>query len=408
MKDKKYFVIIILLAVSFVITSVIIVVRSNVVRRDVEYHVGSVGAASVISSRSSALRDSLRFMTGENLKHSLVLLQNKNSLLDEYPELKKISLEVNGLQAYISKNNAVNISDLEADLIKIKNDCDKAISAGRKKLGADSEQLAGYWGYTHFIITIACMFMILVCYMALSLIKAKQLLKKRNEELYSVNKEMEAFSYSVAHDLRAPLRSVNSYAHMLNENYSQTLGDEGKRFITIIRSNAIKMGKLIDDLLEFSRLGRQKLKKETIDMNALTLEIVADIERSTSHHAKIKIGDLHNLYGDPGLIKQAMFNLISNAIKYSSKKENPVVQISSEEKNEGTVFSVKDNGAGFDMKYANKLFNVFQRLHGEKEFEGTGIGLAIVHQIIGKHNGKVFAEGKVNEGAFFCFILPKN
>jgi PAS domain S-box-containing protein len=232
--------------------------------------------------------------------------------------------------------------------------------------------------------------------------------KKAEDKLQAVNKELEAFSYSVSHDLRAPLRAINGYAEILNEDYGTKLDDEGKRIIEIIRENATRMGILIDDLLSFSRLGRKEIQMTEIDMNEMTEGIMIELSKSMTLKAKIKIDKLHEVKADYGLLRQVMFNLISNAVKYSSKKENPVVEISSEEKNDEIIFSVKDNGAGFDMQYADKLFGVFQRLHSQDEFEGTGVGLAIVQRIISRHNGRSWAEGKVNEGAVFYFSLPKN
>ncbi len=226
-----------------------------------------------------------------------------------------------------------------------------------------------------------------------------------NKQLAAVNKELEAFSYSVSHDLRAPLRAVNGYAQMLNEDYGTKLDQEGKRILNVIKYNATRMGTLIDELLAFSRLGRKEIQKANLPMNKLTEEALAVFNKSALHHAEIKLKQLHNAKGDYSLLHQVMFNLISNAVKYSSKNKNPVVEISSEQKNGEIIFSVKDNGAGFDMRYANKLFGVFQRLHSQEEFEGTGVGLAIVQRIILKHGGKVWAEGKVNEGATFNFSL---
>ena len=232
--------------------------------------------------------------------------------------------------------------------------------------------------------------------------------KDAEDQLKEVNKELESFSYSVSHDLRAPLRALNGYAQMLNEDYSQLLDEEGKRIIDAIKYNSKKMGLLIDDLLAFSKLGRKEMQKKEIDMNELTEGVLFDLNKSVKHCAEIKIGNLHKVTADYGLLHQVMFNLISNAVKYSSKKENPVVEIFSKENNGEIIFSVKDNGAGFDMQYADKLFGVFQRLHSQEDFEGTGVGLAIVQRVIAKHRGKVWAESKVNEGAIFNFSLIKN
>ncbi len=232
--------------------------------------------------------------------------------------------------------------------------------------------------------------------------------KKAEEQLLEVNKELESFSYSVAHDLRAPLRSVHGYAAILNHDYEKILDAEGKRIVENIKHNASKMGQLIDDLLSFSRLGRKKIQLSKISMSELTKEALFEINKSMSHKANIIIGNLPDVMGNYSLLYLVMLNLVSNAIKYSSKKEKPIIQISSEVKNGEIMFSIKDNGAGFDMKYANKLFGIFQRLHTEREFEGTGLGLAIAYRIITKHGGKIWAEGKVNTGATFNFTLLNN
>ena len=232
--------------------------------------------------------------------------------------------------------------------------------------------------------------------------------KLAEQQLLEVNKELEAFSYSVAHDLRSPLRSVHGYAEVLNQDYGKVLDAEGVRILENIKRNATKMGRLIDDLLDFARLGRKELQLSKINMNDLVQDVLTEMSRSISYKAIMEVGQLDNVMGDYSLLYQVVFNLISNAVKYSSKIEAPVIQIYSEAKSDEVIFTVKDNGAGFDMEYASMLFGVFRRLHTEREFEGTGIGLAIVYRIIAKHKGKIWAEGKVNEGATFSFSLPKN
>lgn len=226
------------------------------------------------------------------------------------------------------------------------------------------------------------------------------------QQLEAVNKELEAFSYSVSHDLRAPLRAINGYTKILEEDFNSLFDDEGKRMLHSVQHNAQKMGNLIDDLLNFSRLGRKELRLTDIDMNLLIREVLAGIEGNTHHKAEIKIDVLHPVQGDNTLMKQVLINLISNGIKYSSKKEKPLVEISSEIKNGQIVYTIKDNGAGFDMRYVDKLFGVFQRLHSSTEFEGTGVGLAIVQRIIHKHGGTIQAEAELGKGATFRFTLP--
>ena len=232
--------------------------------------------------------------------------------------------------------------------------------------------------------------------------------KKQSDAILQLNHELEAFTYSVSHDLRAPLRAVTGFAQMMDEDYGKLLDAEGRRLLKTISANAENMGKLIDDLLCFSRLGRKELQKTRTDMTVLVQNTVRDISRTGVRNAEIKLGDLHAVDADPALMAQVLVNLIGNAIKYSSKKEQPVIEITSELAGNEVVFYVKDNGAGFDDRYADKLFGVFQRLHSADEFEGTGVGLAIVHRIIDKHGGRVGADGKINEGATFYFSIPVN
>lgn len=231
-------------------------------------------------------------------------------------------------------------------------------------------------------------------------------IKERTAELQVVNKELEAFSYSVAHDLRAPLRSINGYATMLLEDYYQKFDEEGKRMIDAVTNNAKKMGTLIDDLLAFSKLGKQEIRKSLVNMKQIADSSLEDIHLAEGYSGVIKINDLHAVNADLSLMKHVMINLLNNAVKYSSKKEKPAIEISSWKENEMIIHSVKDNGVGFDMAYADKLFGVFQRLHSQEEFEGTGVGLAIVQRIIHRHGGEIWAESKVNQGATFYFSLP--
>jgi PAS domain S-box-containing protein len=230
--------------------------------------------------------------------------------------------------------------------------------------------------------------------------------KERTEQLLLSNKELESFSYSVSHDLRTPLRAINGYAKMLEEDYRKVLDNEGKRLLDVIKHNAVRMGNLIDDLLAFSRLGRKEVQKSKVNMKTLAKETLKELSKAEKHHAEVRIGNLHPSYADSVLMNNVFMNLISNAIKYSSKEGKPVIEIESEYKNGEVIYSIHDNGVGFDMQYAGKLFGVFQRLHKTEEFEGTGVGLAIVQRIIHKHGGRVWAEGKPGEGATFYFSLP--
>jgi PAS domain S-box-containing protein len=227
-----------------------------------------------------------------------------------------------------------------------------------------------------------------------------------SEQVLAANKELEAFSYSVSHDLRAPLRAIDGYTRMLEEDYSKLLDDEGRRLLATVQSNAKRMGVLIDDLLSFSRLGKKELVKTNVNMTGNASAALTEINKTLVHRAAIMIEDLEPALADYSMINQVFINLISNALKFSSKKDKPVVRIHSEKVNNEIVYSIKDNGAGFDMQYAGKLFNVFQRLHSVEEFDGTGVGLALVKRIVNKHGGRVWAEGKLGEGASFYFTLP--
>ena len=236
--------------------------------------------------------------------------------------------------------------------------------------------------------------------------KLKNLNNELEEKVVKRTEELEAFSYSVSHDLRAPLRAIDGYAQMLKEDYAHLLNQEGKRFIDTIQHNANNMGALIDDLLAFSRLGRKEVTKSIIDMTDLVENVREEITKIYPHKADIKINSLHPVNADYTLMNQVISNLLSNAIKYSLWAKHPMIEVSSQQKGAELVYSIKDNGAGFDMQYVHKLYGVFQRLHSAEEFEGTGVGLAIVKRIIEKQGGKVWAEGKEGQGAVFYFSLP--
>ncbi|MEA3195461.1 MAG: hypothetical protein QOD26_3794 [Betaproteobacteria bacterium] len=229
---------------------------------------------------------------------------------------------------------------------------------------------------------------------------------ERTAELEAVNKELGSFSYSVSHDLRAPLRAVDGYARMLEEDYAARLDEEGRRLLTVIRGSAGRMGQLIDDLLNFSRLGRQPMVHHPVDTSLLVNEVIQELRGESP--ARIQVLKLEPAQGDRALLKQVWVNLVGNALKYSAKRDAPLLEIGSQVEGEENVYWVRDNGAGFDMRYAAKLFGVFQRLHSNEEFAGTGVGLAIVQRIVTRHGGRVWAEGKPGEGASFFFSLPCN
>lgn len=231
-------------------------------------------------------------------------------------------------------------------------------------------------------------------------------IQDRTVELETVNKELEAFSYSVAHDLRTPLRAIYGYSTILQEDYDSVVDAEGKRLITRVVHNAKRMGTLIDDLLTFSRLGRKEVQRSNVDMNYVAESCIHDLNLRDSYPGEIVVNKLHAVMADTSLLKYVMINLLSNAAKYSAKSKTPKIEISSVQKETEIIYSVRDNGVGFDMAYAGKLFGVFQRLHSMEEFEGTGVGLAIVERIIHRHHGRVWGIGEVNAGATFYIALP--
>jgi light-regulated signal transduction histidine kinase (bacteriophytochrome) len=231
---------------------------------------------------------------------------------------------------------------------------------------------------------------------------------ERTAQLGDANKQLEAFSYSVAHDLKAPLRAISGYANALKEDYGSTLDAEATQFLTSIERGAQTMGKLINDLLAFSRQGMKEMKPSGIDMNQMAASVFEELRRGARESKlECRIQSLPSACGDRAMVQQIWVNLLSNAIKFSEPRDNPIVEVGCTQNGTGeNHYYVKDNGAGFDMQYANKLFGVFQRLHSGKEFEGTGVGLAIVQRVVQRHGGRVWAEGRVNEGATFHFTLP--
>lgn len=231
---------------------------------------------------------------------------------------------------------------------------------------------------------------------------------ERTAQLEEANKELEAFSYSVSHDLRAPLRAIDGFSRMIVEDHAEGLDPEGRRLLGVVSANARRMAQLIDALLRLSRLGRSEVRCTSVDMASLAHAAFEEIVESPEARGRIefRVGDLPSAMGDPALLMQVWVNLLSNAVKFTSNRERPVIEVDGEVEGRGAVYRVKDNGAGFNMAYAGKLFGVFQRLHGPGEFEGTGVGLALVRRIVLRHGGRVWAEGKVGEGATFFFALP--
>jgi len=235
----------------------------------------------------------------------------------------------------------------------------------------------------------------------------QQRVADRTAELEEANNELEAFCYSVSHDLHAPLRAINGVANILVEDYATAIPPKANELVGRIATNATRMGHLIDDLLRLSQLGRQPLSVQPLSTVAMVQEILEDLRKENlGRSVDTVVGDLPDCIGDPGLLRQVYFNLLSNAFKFTRHAARAVVVVGSEERDGQRVYFVKDNGAGFDMRYAQRLFGVFQRMHRADQFEGTGIGLSIVHRIIRRHGGRVWAESALDHGTTFFFTVP--
>ena len=234
----------------------------------------------------------------------------------------------------------------------------------------------------------------------------EQRVRDRTTQLEESNKELEAFSYSVSHDLRAPLRAIDGFTRILADDYASHLDTEGKRLCSIVRENTGKMSRLIDDLLAFSRLGRADMNLSRIDMETMANSVFYELTTPESRgRIDFQVSALPPAVADPTLMRQVWMDLLSNAIKFSSRRQRAVIKVSAQQDQGESVYAVRDDGAGFDMQYVGKLFGVFQRLHSSKEFEGTGVGLALVQRVIRRHGGRVWAEGEPNKGATFYFAL---
>ena len=240
-----------------------------------------------------------------------------------------------------------------------------------------------------------------------SILKLNEDLNLRAAKLEAVNKELEAFSYSVSHDLRAPLRAIDGYARMAKEDFATLLDDHGRRLLNVISDEATRMSRLIDDLLTFSRISRQQTEPVPIDMHAMAQDVYNELIKSEPDRTiKFDLQALPSAQGTPAMIRQVWINLISNALKFTRKRPEAIIEIGAQVNSDGDwVYQVKDNGAGFDMRHVDKLFGVFQRLHNQPDFEGTGVGLALAQRILQRHGGRIWAEGEVEKGACFYFTL---
>jgi signal transduction histidine kinase len=234
----------------------------------------------------------------------------------------------------------------------------------------------------------------------------EQRVLERTNQLEEANKELEAFSYSISHDLRSPLRAMDGFSRILLEDYASQLPPEAQRYLDLVRKNAQQMGHLIEDLLAFSRLSRLPLKKRTVAPAEIVSQVLADLRtEQEGRKIEVTIGELPPCEADPALLKQVWVNLLSNAFKFTRNLEDARIEIGAEQKGTENIYFVKDNGVGFDMHYVNKLFGVFQRLHRAEDYEGTGVGLAIIQRIVKRHGGRAWAEADVGKGATFYFTI---
>jgi signal transduction histidine kinase len=230
--------------------------------------------------------------------------------------------------------------------------------------------------------------------------------RDRTDELEAANRELEAFSYSVSHDLRAPLRAIGAFSQILVEEHSERLSPDAQGLLNRVAANTHRMEQLIEDLLRFSRLSRQPLDKRPVKIGSVVRETVEELRKEQADRLiDVQVGDLPDCVGDPSLLKQVFVNLLSNAIKYTRRRSKAVIEVNCRRDNGEHVYCVRDNGVGFDMQHAGKLFGVFQRLHRVEDFEGTGVGLSIVQRIIQRHGGRIWAEAAVDRGAAFYFTL---
>jgi light-regulated signal transduction histidine kinase (bacteriophytochrome) len=237
----------------------------------------------------------------------------------------------------------------------------------------------------------------------------EELVRERTAELEQANKELDAFAYSVSHDLRAPLRHIDGFIGLLQKKAGTVINEQGRHYMAAISGAAQKMGLLIDDLLSFSRMGRQAMAFKPVELGVLARDVKRELEPDTTgRDIEWRIGDLPEVSGDASMLRIVLSNLIANALKFTRPREQAQIEIGSlpGQASEAVIF-VRDNGVGFDMTYVDKLFGVFQRLHRVEEFEGTGVGLANVQRIIARHGGRTWAEGKPDQGAVFYFALPQ-
>lgn len=357
--------------------------------------------------------EKLALLTKDNLNQQS-RIDSLKKVIEKRLTFTKILIEVrkqkgfNSAEKFMSDGNGKILTDKIRNIIAAINSEELGLLEQRKKENEKSNKNSGliFLALLVFIVTILTLVAILIIKNQKTRNKYEEDLKKSIELFTAVNKELETFTYSVSHDLRAPLRAINGYSKILQEDYAMKLDADGISSLNAILNNSKKMGELIDDLLAFSRLGRKEITTSEINMNILVKSVKEEEMIGRSNEIEFKINELPSAMGQQALIKQVWVNLISNAVKFSKNQPKTIIEIGSYFKDKFVVYYIKDNGTGFDMQYYDKLFGIFQRLHSQEEFEGTGIGLAIVQKIVTRHNGKVWAESKLNEGSCFYFSLP--
>jgi len=333
------------------------------------------------------LLDSFRSIGTRKLETHRKIME---AVLTSRPEAERIINSKDNVASTVQVNNI--IASMRNEENRLLND-----RIERSKRNVDNFQT------TFLLLMVAtAIILIVIFYIINASFRARAIADERTQQ---INKELEAFTYSVSHDLRAPLRSIRGFAEVLKNEYGAKLDDEGNRLLGIVMKNASRMGQLIDDLLDFSRLGRKKLSYSRIQSNTMVTDVIKDLTQDDKDQVSWNIKQLEDMRADANMMRLVWTNLISNALKYSRGNGVRNIEIGSYPEDGSTVYYVKDNGVGFDMKYSDKLFKVFQRLHNNTEFEGTGVGLALVHRIIAKHNGKIWAKSKPRDGATFSFCL---
>jgi signal transduction histidine kinase len=385
-------------------------VRGFVITGDDVYLGDRVNALSALESRAQRLRDLTADNQSEQRRWPVLRdrLDRRVVLLDRQAVLR----QTEGLEAarrFLRSSPArAEMRDIHDTLGEMREE-ERRLLAGRARTEERERRVAVIAG-----LVLAVLFVLLfgLAYLAIrrgiaGTEKLNAGLASRTEEVEAANRELEGFSYSVSHDLRAPLRAIDGFSRMLTEDYGERLDGEGRRRLQVICDNSRRMGQLIDELLDFARLGKKPLARSAIDMTALAGEVYRELRAASPEGSPVfDLAPLPAGSGDSAMLRQVFTNLLSNALKYAGKDRVPRIEVKGWADGDHDVYCVKDNGVGFDMTYYDKLFGVFQRLHSATEFPGTGVGLAIVRRVVMRHGGRVWAESKVDEGSSFYFSLP--